>query len=76
MNSKELVMWQEIIVVSIVIIAALFIIRRNWKKFKPGKGEGIDCASGCESCGQRSGCPLNQQSVIRPRETDTHQKKK
>ncbi|MCF8142351.1 MAG: FeoB-associated Cys-rich membrane protein [Deltaproteobacteria bacterium] len=69
-------MWQKITVVLIVILAALYIIRRNWKKFKPGKGEGIDCTSGCESCGQRSGCPLNQQSVIRPRETGTQQNEK
>jgi hypothetical protein len=69
-------MWQTIIVVLIVVLATLYLIRRNWKKFKPGKGEGIDCASGCESCGQRSGCQLNQQSVIRPRESGAHQNDK
>jgi hypothetical protein len=41
-------MWQTIIVVLIVVLATMYLIRRNWKKFKPGKGEGIDCACGCE----------------------------
>lgn len=59
-------MWQEITVVFIVTLAALYIIRRYWKKFKAGKGGKPDCACGCESCKQRAGCPLDVQAVIRP----------
>ena len=61
-------MWQEITVVCIVILAALYIIRRNWKKFKAGKEGKLDCADGCESCKRRAGCPLDQQAVIRPKQ--------
>jgi len=56
-------MWQNIIVVLILALAALYLIRRSWKKFKPGKGEGLDCAGGCESCKQRAGCPLDRQGM-------------
>lgn len=66
-------MWQEITVVFIIFLAALYIIRRYWKKFKAGKGEQLDCAGGCESCKQRAGCPLDQQGVIRPERIDMDQ---
>ncbi|MDD2603641.1 MAG: FeoB-associated Cys-rich membrane protein [Desulfobacteraceae bacterium] len=59
-------MWQQIIVVGIVVLAALYIIRRNWKRFRAGKGDGPECGGGCESCKQRAGCPLDQKLVMRP----------
>ncbi len=59
-------MWQQITVIIIVALAALYIVRRNWKKFKAGKGGQLDCAGGCESCKERAGCPFDQQTAIRP----------
>lgn len=73
---KELNMWQEIFVISIIAISAAYIGWRSWKKFKAGKNGRLDCAGGCESCKERAGCPFDQQSMIQPDRMDHVKTKK
>jgi hypothetical protein len=48
-------MWQEIIVVLLVIVAALFIGKRFRNIFKGAGTRDSDCGCGCSSCPQGKG---------------------
>ncbi len=55
-------MWQEIIVVLLVIAAALFMGKRFWNSFKGAGSRNVDCGCGCSSCPQSGGLPPGCQS--------------
>jgi hypothetical protein len=69
-------MWQEISVALIVVLSALYISWRYWKKFKASREATLDCAGGCESCKEKAGCPFDRQTVIRPNRAGIVQNRK
>jgi hypothetical protein len=49
-------MWQEIIVISIVITCGVFLAQRYWKKFLVARTNPTECVDVCDACGEKALC--------------------
>ena len=49
-------MWQEIIVVAIIIMCGVFVIHRYWKKLMAAKADPTDCVDVCDACSEKPLC--------------------
>jgi len=49
-------MWQEIIVIAIVITCGAFLAHRYWKKLLVARTNPNNCVDVCDACGEKALC--------------------